>query len=98
MTEQFLPQIRRPPRGDLRGRKSPRGVQRSGFGSVARGADTPASDVDLLVDLADGTTSLVVVPLAEELSALLGIRVDVATVELLRDEIRGSAVTHAIAL
>ncbi len=58
------------------------------FGSVARGEDQPASDVDLLVDFdvyAHGAQQLI--QLRRELSELLGERVDVATVDLLRPEV-----------
>jgi uncharacterized protein len=49
------------------------------FGSVARGDATPGSDVDLLVDLrpGGGNELLRVAGIAEELSELLGTRVDV---------------------
>ena len=51
------------------------------FGSVARGEACEDSDLDLLVDLAPGAGNemLRVSGLAEELSELLGVRVDVET-------------------
>lgn len=49
------------------------------FGSVARGEDGPDSDVDLLVDLDVRTRGLLPLgAMADELSVLLGERVDVA--------------------
>lgn len=49
------------------------------FGSVARGDDTPASDLDLVVELAPDTSFTDYVGLADELEALLGCPVDVVT-------------------
>lgn len=68
------------------------------FGSVARGQDTEASDIDLLVDLDGGDALLTLAGLTEELSSLLGCRVDVATADLLRDHVRQDALRTAIPL
>jgi predicted nucleotidyltransferase len=64
------------------------------FGSVARGDDRPDSDVDLdadrgLLDLAE---------LRDALSDLLGERVDVATLDLLRPEVAEAAAAEAVPL
>jgi predicted nucleotidyltransferase len=72
------------------------------FGSVARGEDDSLSDIDLLIELPAGETVggelLTVLGLSEELSQLLGARVDVATVRTLRDEVRQSAIAEAVLL
>jgi predicted nucleotidyltransferase len=48
------------------------------FGSIARGEDTPQSDVDLIVTFAPGAMSLGdIVSLEDELKELLGVSVDV---------------------
>ena len=47
------------------------------FGSVARGDSRPNSDVDLLVDMAPGSSLLDLAALTEELRELLGRPVDV---------------------
>jgi uncharacterized protein len=47
------------------------------FGSVARGEDTEASDVDLLVDLDEGVGLVALAGLQRELGDLLGVGVDV---------------------
>jgi predicted nucleotidyltransferase len=47
------------------------------FGSVARGEEGSSSDVDLLVTFAPGRSLLDQVHLIEDLSEVLGIRVDV---------------------
>jgi hypothetical protein len=47
------------------------------FGSVARGEETGSSDVDLLVDMGEGSSLLHQVRLRRELSELLDVDVDV---------------------
>jgi predicted nucleotidyltransferase/DNA-binding XRE family transcriptional regulator len=54
------------------------------FGSVARGEDGPASDIDLLVELQPGRTLLDLEALQIELREILGVAVDVGTEEILR--------------
>lgn len=49
------------------------------FGSAARGDDTPGSDLDLLVDLADGVDVLDLIDAADELEHLLGCAVDIVS-------------------
>ena len=68
------------------------------FGSVARGDATATSDVDLLVDLlpAGGNELLRVAGIAEELSQILGHRVDVVTPTLLRSEVSAIAMADAV--
>lgn len=69
------------------------------FGSVARGDDRPDSDVDLLVDFdVRALGALPLIRLRRELGELLGERVDVATLELLRPEVAECAVSEAVPL
>lgn len=70
------------------------------FGSVARGDATPGSDIDLLVDLVPGGGNelLRVSGIAEELSHLLGTRVDVVAASLLRAEVAASARADSVAV
>lgn len=68
------------------------------FGSAARGTDSAASDVDLLVELASGRTLLDIVGFRLEASAILGFDVDVATTEMLKARVRESAVREAVPL
>jgi uncharacterized protein len=49
------------------------------FGSVARGDETPESDVDFLVDFAPGTSLFDLVDLIADLRSLLGVDVDVVS-------------------
>lgn len=51
------------------------------FGSAAHGADTPESDLDLLVDAPPGTTLFDLGGLQDELQELLGLPVDVLTLK-----------------
>jgi len=68
------------------------------FGSVARGDAGPDSDIDLLVDLlpGGGNELLRVSGIAEELSDLLGMRVDVVAGSLLRGEVSANAYADAV--
>ncbi len=68
------------------------------FGSIARGEDTPDSDVDLLVTLGPGARPLDLLSLACDAEDILGVRVDVGTVESLRPEIRQEALRDAMPL
>jgi uncharacterized protein len=67
------------------------------FGSVLRGEDTPDSDVDLLVEFAEGRTPglLRMAELELELGAVLGREVELRTYEDLsgyfRDDVRSQA-------
>lgn len=68
------------------------------FGSVARGDARDDSDLDLLVDLAPGRGNelLRVSGLAEDLTQLLGVRVDVVAPPLLRDAVSATALADAV--
>lgn len=63
------------------------------FGSVARGDAVRGSDVDLLVDLDTnaGNALMQVAGISEELTTLLGVRVDVVTEALLRHGVSATA-------
>jgi predicted nucleotidyltransferase len=68
------------------------------FGSVARGDATQDSDIELLVDLlpGGGNELLRVAGIAEELTQLLGARVDVVATSLLRGEVSASALDDSV--
>ena len=55
------------------------------FGSVARGDDTPDSDIDFLVEFEQGSSLFDLMDLQEALAALLGAPVDVVSVGGLKD-------------
>lgn len=64
-------------------------------GAAARGADDFQSELELLVDLDEGETIFALAGLAEELTTLLGVEVDVKTAELLEPEARTAALAAA---
>lgn len=70
------------------------------FGSVAHGDACESSDVDLLVDLlpGGGNELMRVAGISEELSMLLGVRVDVVADGLLRREVSATALADAVAV
>ncbi len=67
------------------------------FGSVARGEDREGSDLDLLVDVRD-PDYVGLEELRAELEDELGVRVDLAVEELLRDEVRERTRQEAVPL
>jgi predicted nucleotidyltransferase/DNA-binding XRE family transcriptional regulator len=69
------------------------------FGSVARGEETPESDVDLLVDFPAGERGLFpLLRLAGEIEELVGRPVDVAAVEVMAAPVRERALAEAVPL
>ncbi|UCG87833.1 MAG: nucleotidyltransferase family protein [Gemmatimonadota bacterium] len=66
------------------------------FGSVARGDEVEHSDIDFLVTLEPGRTLLDLARLEVRLEQLLGRRVDVVTVEGLREPMRSAALREAV--
>jgi uncharacterized protein len=76
-----------------------RGVRRIRvFGSVARGETVPARDVDLLVELAAGRTLLDLAGFRREAESILGLPVDVATPDMLKERIRAEVLDEALPL
>lgn len=68
------------------------------FGSVARGTATPESDIDLLVELEPGRSLLDLGGLLMDLQQVLGLPVDVVTVQGLRPRIRERVLGEAVPL
>jgi predicted nucleotidyltransferase len=68
------------------------------FGSVARGEDTTASDIDLLVDLDDGVGLFDLIGLERELGELLGVDVDIVAADTLKPRMRALVLREAIPL
>jgi len=66
------------------------------FGSFARGDNHPESDVDLLVDYTPGQSGFAFVRFCREAEALLGRKVDVATVRSLHPMIRDAVLAEAV--
>jgi predicted nucleotidyltransferase/DNA-binding XRE family transcriptional regulator len=68
------------------------------FGSTVRGEDTESSDIDLLVDLDEGVSLLDLIGLEDELTELLGSKVEIVPASALRPHVREEALAQAIAL
>ena len=68
------------------------------FGSVARGDDTAASDLDLLVDPPRGASLLDLVKAKHALEDALGVPVDLVTADDLPEAYRAAALAEAVPL
>jgi predicted nucleotidyltransferase len=68
------------------------------FGSVVRGEDDDASDIDLLVDLDPGADLLDLAALDIELERLLGRPVDIVPTRLLKPHVAAAALADAVEL
>jgi predicted nucleotidyltransferase/DNA-binding XRE family transcriptional regulator len=68
------------------------------FGSSVRGDDTESSDIDLLVDLDEGVGLLDLIGLEDELTDLLGAKVEVVPASSLRPHVRRDALAEAATL
>lgn len=68
------------------------------FGSVARGQDTPDSDVDLMVDLPETTGLFALLALEGQLSRILHVDVDLSPPSSLKTRVRAVAEAEAIPL
>ena len=68
------------------------------LGSVARGDDSPTSDVDLLVDLEPSANPLDLLELGADLEDVLGIKVHLGTPASLRAFLREEILAEAVAL
>lgn len=68
------------------------------FGSVVRGENDDKSDIDSLVDVADGTSLLDLAELYRALTDLLGRPVDLVTRRSLKPRIRDRVLSEAMAL
>jgi uncharacterized protein len=76
-----------------------RGVRRVRvFGSLARGEDVAASDIDLLVDLEPGKTLVDLAAFRREAGEILEKPVDVATPDMLKERIRSDVLAEALPL
>ena len=68
------------------------------FGSLARGEATPTSDIDLLVDLEPDRTLLDLAAFRREAQEILGVPIDVATPDMLKERIRTQVESEAVPL
>ncbi len=65
------------------------------FGSVARGEDTEASDIDLLVDLEPPRTVIDLIGFQQEAEEILGAPVDAAAPRFMKSRVRARALREA---
>jgi predicted nucleotidyltransferase len=65
------------------------------FGSVAKGLDREDSDLDLLVDVPEGTSLLRIVGLQQDIEDALGVRVDLCTERELHPALRQRILAEA---
>ncbi|MEK6227488.1 MAG: nucleotidyltransferase family protein [Chloroflexota bacterium] len=65
------------------------------FGSVARGDETPESDIDLLVELDPRRTLLDVTGFQQEAEDILGVGVHVAVPRMIKGRVRARAFREA---
>lgn len=68
------------------------------FGSVGRGEESASSDLDLLVDMAEGRSLFDLIALSNDLEESLGVDVDVVTEASLSPYIRDRVLDEAVAL
>lgn len=68
------------------------------FGSVGRGEANGSSDLDLLVDMAEGKSLLDLVALGADLEEALGVAVDVVTEKSLSPYLRDQILAEAVSL
>jgi uncharacterized protein len=68
------------------------------FGSVGRGEANNSSDLDLLVDMAEGRSLFDLVALGDELEEALGVAVDVVTEKSLSPYLRDRILAEAVSL
>lgn len=68
------------------------------FGSVGRGESGDSSDLDLLVDMAEGRSLFDLVALGADLEEALGVDVDVVTEKSLSPYLRDRVLAEAVSL
>jgi len=68
------------------------------FGSTVRGDNTPASDVDFLIDVSPKQNLLDLIAFTRELKELFGCEVDVAQSTVLQPIIRDEVLSEAVCL
>lgn len=68
------------------------------FGSTARGESSAGSDIDFIVDLEPNRTLMDLGGLLIDLQELVRVRVDVTTEDMLRPNVRQSALADAVPL
>lgn len=68
------------------------------FGSVARGEETPDSDIDVLVEFKGDPSLLDIVIIEQEASEILGKKIDLVTEEALSPYIKDNVLKEVVVL
>ncbi len=68
------------------------------FGSTARGVDQSSSDIDLLVEIEEGTTLFDLIRFKQHIEDMIGKKVDVVTDQALHDHLKEHILNEAVQL
>jgi predicted nucleotidyltransferase len=68
------------------------------FGSMARGEENPESDIDIIVEMEEGSSLLDIIAIKQDIEELLGRKVDVVTEASLSPYIRDAVLREAVNL
>ena len=68
------------------------------FGSVARGEEGPESDIDIIVEMKQGSSLLDIIAIKQDIEELLGRKVDVVTEASISPYIRNEVLREAVTL
>lgn len=68
------------------------------FGSMARGEESPESDVDIIVEMEKGSSLLDIIAIKQDIEELLGRKVDIVTEASISPYIRNTVLKEAVNL
>ena len=68
------------------------------FGSMARGEESPESDLDIIVDMEKGSSLLDIIAIKQDIEELLGRKVDIVTEASISPYIRRTILREAVNL
>ncbi len=68
------------------------------FGSMARGEESPESDLDLIVEMERGSSLLDIIAIKQDIEELLGRKVDIVTEASISPYIRSAVLREAVNL
>ena len=68
------------------------------FGSMARGEESPESDLDIIVEMKKGSSLLDIISIKQDIEELLGRKVDVVTEASISPYIRNNVLREAVNL
>jgi predicted nucleotidyltransferase len=68
------------------------------FGSMARGEESPDSDLDIIVEMDEGSSLLDIIAIKQDIEDLLGLKVDIVTEASISPYIRETVLKEAVNL